>query len=176
MKRKRKLRTFHGCFNFIATGLITLIVVYGERILATSSNKLIPTTVSASVSQIQGRDTKILSLQMLTVDNNYMQNDDFLLSSFIQPIALKHFNERYAGIIKELGSLGNCTAKLQFTGDHIIDTKGDPYLAMTIFLDNYQADQVDIIEGPTNTEVSLTHEQHVNVNFVNVRVSVKNCL
>lgn len=106
-------------------------------------------------SGVTARDVNILNLVWLTDGKGeLMSNFELVSSSFLFPIAIKHFNERYTGIIPEIAQFRNCNVVLKLSDGLLHDTEGVSSNAMSTFLNNTK---IDVILGVGSSDVSSSY-------------------
>ena len=100
------------------------------------------------------RDVNILHFAWLTQDGTALlaSNPDAATSIYIVPLAIKHFNNRYGGVLPLLSNLGSCNATIRLDGG-MLDDGGSSSIAMQEFVGSSRFRRVDMILGPLRSDV-----------------------
>ena len=102
----------------------------------------------------QKLEVNILDIAYLTNNGAILNNAAATTSSMIVPIAVKHFNDRYDGILPLTKLIGSCNATLNLFGG-IFDDGGEPGIAMLALVGDSRFQNTDIILGPDLSTVRL---------------------
>jgi hypothetical protein len=106
------------------------------------------------VNVIVAKDIKILNLSWMLVNGTTLASETVVTSSILVPLAIKHWNERYDGILRLSQLRGNCQNTLSLVEGKIIDSGNSPNQAMKAILYGDRLTNVDIIYGPMVSKVS----------------------
>jgi hypothetical protein len=128
------MTVLHQHFNFVTKFVMLLVVLL---------------SVHASVA----KDVKILNLSWMLVNGTALTADSIVTSSFMVPIAIKHWNERYDGILPLSRLIGDCSNTLSLLEEQIIDSGNSPNQAMRAVLSGDRLSEADIIFGPLFSKV-----------------------
>jgi hypothetical protein len=101
------------------------------------------------------KDLKILNLSWMLVNGTTLTSEPVATCSMMVPIAIKHWNERYDGILPLSKLIGSCQNTLSLVEGHIIDDGNAPNQAMKAVLYGDRLAEADIIYGPLLSKVSL---------------------
>jgi hypothetical protein len=109
---------------------------------------------SAGHPTVVAKDVKILNLSWMLTNGTTLMSEAVLSCSLLVPIAIKHWNERYDGILPLSKLAGSCSNTLSLVDGEIIDDGNSPNQAMKAILAGDRLTDADIIYGPLLSKVS----------------------
>jgi len=99
------------------------------------------------------RTINMLQLAWLSDAGEPLNNQDVATSLLVVPLAVKHFNKRYDGIVPAVASARTCDVQISMMGGMRDDT-GVSSTAMLQFVGGSNFRNVTVIQGPIRSDVS----------------------
>ena len=98
----------------------------------------------------------MLNQVYMTERNQQLVNNfDLISSNLLFPIAIKHFNERYGGIVPDLLNYRDCNVKLRLANSTMHDTQGLSSVSVSTFFRIFESGPLDIVLGGATADVSF---------------------
>jgi len=101
----------------------------------------------------EARDVNIMQFSLLSFRDAVLSLHEYFSAYMLVPIAIKHFNARYTGIVPAIGSAKSCNVRLVLSNNRLHDTTGVSSVAMKKFVEEYAEHRIDVIHGLTLQEV-----------------------
>jgi len=122
---------------------------------------LLVATFDEQTTFVAAKDIQMLSSVWMSSGGRLISNTDLLTAYVVVPIAVKHFNERYGGIVPALASIPkSCNSTIRFVDSRMLDNTGISTIAMTEMLEEFNEGALDVVHGPIRSDVStLLHRR-----------------
>ena len=91
------------------------------------------------------RTIRILGIAWLSTGDSIVQNSELYSSYLMAGLAMKHFNERYDGLISAISTVQNCSIQLALDGGTFADSTASARVGMELFITRFTKVTYDVV-------------------------------